>query len=365
MKTLRTGFTTGTCATAGAKAGILAIKEQKSIDTVDVLLPRGTVAKIKIMRCEFDDASATCTVIKDGGDDPDVTHGAEIITKVILDRKSNGIQIHGGKGVGKVTKPGLGLEIDTHAINPIPQKMIKQNVQDAGKELLHNTGVLITISVPKGEEIAVKTDNPRLGIIGGISILGTSGIVTPFSTASYAAAIRQNIEVARAMNEDTVVLTTGGRSEEYAMNIIKLEDHCFVQMGDFSGYAVRECAKNGITIAYVMGFVGKLAKMAAGIKQTHVKGSKVDMEMLAEIAQKCGANEKTIKTIRKANTARHVLEIVQGDKIKGFFDKICHMVQDRMVEHSDDKVEIRVILFDFDGTVLGRYGMDQDRHCIK
>ena len=236
--TLRTGFTTGTCAAAGAKAGVLAIKEQKNIDAVDVLLPRGTFAKIQIIKCEFQSSSAICTVIKDGGDDPDVTHGAEIVTKISLEGEPEQIRIQGGKGVGKVTKPGLGLEIGKHAINPVPKKMIEQSVREIGKEMLHDTGILVTVSVPNGEKIALKTDNPRLGIIGGISILGTSGIVTPFSTASYAAAIRQNIQVASAMKDDTVVLTTGGRSEEYAMKTIKLADHCFVQIGDFSGYAI-------------------------------------------------------------------------------------------------------------------------------
>ena len=352
--TLRTGFTTGTCAAAGAKAGMLAIKEQKNIDTVDVLLPRGTFAKIQIIKCEFQSSSAICTVIKDGGDDPDVTHGAEIVTRISLEGNPKQICIQGGKGVGKVTKPGLGLEIGKHAINPVPKKMIEQSVREIGKEMLHDTGILVTVSVPNGEKIALKTDNPRLGIIGGISILGTSGIVTPFSTASYAAAIRQNIQVASAMNDDTVVLTTGGRSEEYAMKTIKLADHCFVQIGDFSGYAIRECAKNGIKIVYIMGFIGKLAKMAAGVKQTHVKGSKVDMKLLAEIAQKNGADEKTVKRILEANTARHVLEIIQEDKIAGFFDEICHVVQDRMMEHSEKKIKINVILFDFHGAILGR-----------
>ena len=248
--TLRTGFTTGTCAAAGAKAGVLAIKEQKNIDAVDVLLPRGTFAKIQIIKCEFQSSSAICTVIKDGGDDPDVTHGAEIVTKISLEGEPEQIRIQGGKGVGKVTKPGLGLEIGKHAINPVPKKMIEQSVREIGKEMLHDTGILVTVSVPNGEKIALKTDNPRLGIIGGISILGTSGIVTPFSTASYAAAIRQNIQVASAMKDDTVVLTTGGRSEEYAMKTIKLADHCFVQIGDFSGYAIREWCYNSACSKY-------------------------------------------------------------------------------------------------------------------
>ncbi len=352
---LRTGFTTGTCATAGSKAAVLAIINQKEIDSVEVILPKKKTIKIKITSCEFDKKSAKCSVIKDAGDDPDVTQGAEIQTEISLTDKPNQIEIDGGKGVGRVTKPGLGLEIGSAAINPIPKKMITENILDVAKDLLQKNGIKVVISVPKGEELALKTDNPRLGILGGISILGTSGIVIPYSTASFAASIRQSLDVTIAMGNDTVVLTTGGRSEDFSRNIINLPDHCFVQMGDFSRYTIQQCAKKMIKKAYIAGFIGKLTKIAMGIKQTHVKGSKVDMRFLSQLAQRCNANIKTIDEIKKANTARHVYEIAARENLVGFFDMICSEVYKQMTRHSENKLEIDVIMFDFDGKVIGRF----------
>jgi len=293
-------------------------------------------------------------VIKNGGDDPDVTHGAEIIVELSFTGKINEIDIDGGEGIGIVTKPGLGLEINKPAINPVPKKMITENLREVGKEILLEKGIRVIISVPKGKELGPKTDNPRLGITNGISILGTSGIVIPFSTAAYAASIRQNVDVVIAMGNDTVVLTTGGRSEDFVKKIVDLPEHCFVQIGDFSGYAIQQCGKKDIKRAYVVGFIGKLAKMAAGVKQTHVKGSKVDMSFLSELAQKCNANESVIQDIEKANTARHVSEIIQENKIEGFFDLICGETYKHMRKHSEEKVPIDVILFDFDGNILAR-----------
>ncbi|MDH3341927.1 MAG: cobalt-precorrin-5B (C(1))-methyltransferase CbiD, partial [Nitrosopumilus sp.] len=219
---LKTGYTTGSSATAAAKAALLSILGQEKIENVEILLPKRSFIKIPLYSCKFESDKAKCSVIKDGGDDPDVTHGAEIIVELSLTEKINQIEIDGGEGVGIVTKPGLGLEINKPAINPIPKRMIIENLRDVGEQILLKKGIKIIISVPKGRELGPKTDNPRLGIVNGISILGTSGIVIPFSTASYAASIRQNLDVAIAMGNDTVILTTGGRSEDYAKKIINL-----------------------------------------------------------------------------------------------------------------------------------------------
>ncbi len=351
---LRTGYTTGTSATAAAKAALLSIINQTKIENVDVKLPKGNFIKIPIHLCQFDKNGAKCSVIKDGGDDPDVTHGAEIIVELSFTDKISEIEIDGGEGVGIVTKPGLGLELNKAAINPVPKKMIKENLREITDKHLVKKGIKVIISVPKGKELGPKTDNPRIGILNGISILGTSGIVIPFSTASYAASIRQNIDVAIAMGNDTVVLTTGGRSEDFAKKIVDLPEHCFVQMGDFSGYTIQQCARKEIKKAYVVGFIGKLAKMATGVKQTHVKGSKVDMNFLAELAKKCNANEITIESIKKANTARHVSEIIIENNVKGFFEEICNETYRHMRKHSEEKVPLDVILFDFDGNILAR-----------
>jgi cobalt-precorrin-5B (C1)-methyltransferase len=351
---LKTGYTTGSCATAASKAALLSIINQEKIEKIDILLPKRSYLQIPIDSCEFESDKAKCIVIKNGGDDPDVTHGAEIIVELSFTEKINEIEIDGGEGVGIVTKPGLGLEINKPAINPVPKKMIIENLREAGKKILLEKGIRVIISVPKGKELGPKTDNPRLGIVNGISILGTSGIVIPFSTAAYAASIRQNLDVAIAAGNDTVVLTTGGRSEDFAKKIVDLPEHCFVQIGDFSGYAIQQCGRKDIKKAYVVGFIGKLAKMAAGVKQTHVKGSKVDMSFLGELAQKCNANESVIQEIKKANTARHVSEIIQKNKIEGFFDLISSETYKHMRKHSEEKVPIDVILFDFEGNILAR-----------
>jgi cobalt-precorrin-5B (C1)-methyltransferase len=352
---LRWGYTTGTTATAATKAALLALISGKPVEQVTVSLPKGGGAELKIAWTQINGGAVTCAAIKDGGDDPDATHGAEICSTVSYNDNVGQIRIEGGKGVGRVTKPGLGLEIGKAAINPTPMKMLLEAVAQVASEELTNHGISVEISVPKGEEIARKTDNPRLGIVGGISILGTTGIVLPYSTASFAASIRQSLDVAIAMGADTVVLTTGGRSEDFAKSQFRLPDHCFVQMGDFSGYSVKQCASKQIKKAIIAGFIGKLTKMAMGVKQTHVAGSHVDMEFMAKVAIQCSASSDVVSEIRSANTARHVAEIVSKNNVIGYFDAMCKAVHDQMRTYADRRVEIDVIMFEFDGKVIGRY----------
>lgn len=356
--TLRTGYTTGTTATAATKGALYALINGKPMEQVAVSLPKGRAATLRIAWTKSENnGKVTCASIKDGGDDPDVTHGAEICSTVSFSKNANNIHIDGGKGVGRVTKPGLGLEIGKAAINPTPLKMLEQAVREVAGHQLEKQGVDVVISVPNGEEIAKKTDNPRLGILGGISILGTTGVVLPYSTASFAASIRQGIDVATAMDADTVVLTTGGRSEDFAKELFKLPDHCFIQMGDFAGYSIKQCA-NKVTIRQVIiaGFIGKLTKMAMGMKQTHVAGSHVDMEFMAQLAAtECEAPPNVVKEISSANTARHVSEIIKKNNIVSYYHHICKKVYEQMHEHAKGRLQIEVILFEFDGTVIGAY----------
>jgi cobalt-precorrin-5B (C1)-methyltransferase len=356
---LRTGYTTGTSAAAATKAALLALISGKTVDSVVVSLPKEKKATIKIARTRIEgNDSATSAVIKYAGDDPDVTDGAEICSTVSIVDQIGEIIIDGGKGVGRITKPGLGLEIGMPAINPTPLKMIEQAVREvASVPYLKQNGISIIISVPKGVEIARRTDNPRLGILGGISILGTTGIVLPYSTASFAASIRQSLDVCVALGTYTVVLTTGGRSEDFAKGIFgkSLPDHSFVQIGDFAGYAIKQCSNKKIQKAVIAGFIGKLTKMAMGIKQTHVKGSHVNMEFMAKIAAECNSSESVVEEIRRANTARHVSEIINKNNVSGFFDLICKRVYEQMYEHSKRELEMKVIMFEFDGHVSGQY----------
>jgi cobalt-precorrin-5B (C1)-methyltransferase len=356
--TLKTGYTTGTSATAATKAALLALISGKAVDNIFVSLPKGGTAKLKITWTKIEgNGSSTSAVIKDAGDDPDVTHGAEICSTVSFTDQVGKIVIDGGIGVGRVTKPGLGLEIGKAAINQTPTKMIEQAVREVAAKKLNDSGINVVISVPKGEELAKKTDNPRLGIIDGISILGTTGIVLPYSTASFAASIRQSLDVAIAMGIDTVVLTTGGRSEDFAKGLFAklLPDHSFVQIGDFAGYAIKQCANKKIRKAVIAGFIGKLTKMAMGVKQTHVRGSHVDMEFMAKVAAECNSSPKVIEEIKGANTARHVSEIIGKNNVSGFFDLVCKKVYQQMYEYSEGKLKLEVIMFGFDGKLCGQY----------
>ena len=351
---LRTGYTTGTTATAATKGALHALID-RPVDQVTVSLPKNKTATLKIAWTKIDGSRVTCAAIKDGGDDPDVTHGAEICSTVSLSKNAGRLSIDGGKGVGRVTKPGLGLDMGKAAINPTPMKMLEQAVREVAKEELKRHGIDVVISVPTGEEIAKKTDNPRLGILGGISILGTTGIVLPYSTASFAASIRQSLDVTLAMGADTAVLTTGGRSEDFAKEMFKLPDHCFVQIGDFAGYSVKQSANKKLREVVIAGFIGKLTKMAMGIKQTHVAGSHVNMEFMARLAADCNASPKVVEEIKGANTARHVSEIITKNNVAGYFDLICKKVYEQMSEHAKSQLKIRVVMFEFDGRVIGRY----------
>ena len=358
-RSLRTGYTTGTCAAAATKAALSALVSGNKLPKVNVSLPKDKHIVIDIAWIKFvDERSVTASVIKDGGDDPDVTNGAEIWSTVSLLESSNKIMIDGGIGVGRVTKPGLGLEIGKAAINPTPLKMINQAIEEIlEKQQKNRYGLAILISVPKGEEIAKRTDNPRLGIIGGISILGTTGIVIPYSTASFAASIRQSIDVSIAMGSDSVILTTGGRSEDFARSIFgnSVADHAYIQIGDFIGFSIKQCAIKKIKKAYVIGFIGKLTKMAMGVKQTHVKGSNVDMNFLATLANRCGANNELVKKIKLANTARHVGELIDQSGLSMFYDVLCEEVYNHLSKDSPSDLQIKIILLDFTGKVIGNF----------
>jgi len=358
-RSLRTGYTTGTCAAAATKAALSTLVNGEKLPKVNVSLPKDKHIVIDIAWIKFvNEKSVTASVIKDGGDDPDVTNGVEIWSTVSLLESSNKIMIDGGIGVGRVTKPGLGLEIGKAAINPTPLKMINQAIGEIlEKQQKNRYGLSILISVPKGEEIAKRTDNPRLGIIGGISILGTTGIVIPYSTASFAASIRQSIDVSIAMGSDSVILTTGGRSEDFARSIFgnSVADHAYIQIGDFIGFSIKQCAIKKIKKAYVIGFIGKLTKMAMGVKQTHVKGSNVDMNFLATLANRCGANNDLVKKIKLANTARHVGELIDQSGLSMFFDVLCEEVYNHLSKDSPSDLQIKIILLDFTGKVIGNF----------
>jgi cobalt-precorrin-5B (C1)-methyltransferase len=350
----REGFTTGACAAAAAKAAARLLVRGAPLDAIETTLPNGREVTFSLEQRTSDGARAVCSVIKDAGDDPDCTHGAELVAEVEL-RREPGVEIRGGAGVAVVTKPGLGLEVGSAAINPVPRR----NITDMVLEELTGSawaGAVVTISVPGGEEMAKQTTNARLGLLGGISILGTTGIVKPYSTAAFRASVVQAIDVARERGLTTVVLTTGGKSEAYAMKLHpELPEDAFIQVGDFIGTAVRHAARRKLSRAVIVGMMGKLSKMADGKMMTHAAGSEVNMDLLAEIALGLGARAELVEAIRGANTARHVLDLCKAEGLTGVTAEICRRVALHTSRHAGGALDVHATLVDFNGAVLGTH----------
>lgn len=351
---LRTGFTTGTCAAAAAKAAGLGLLSGSVPQEVDILLPIRKRVMLRVHHARVLPGQARASVIKDAGDDPDITHGAEIVSEVSWTESPQEIRIEGGEGVGLVTKPGLGLVVGSFAINPVPRKMIAQALKEALGEALKKRGARVIVSVPGGEELAQKTLNPRLGILGGVSILGITGIVKPYSRAAFKASIHQALKLARASGLTQAVLTTGGRTEEFAMALFKgLPQEAFIQMGDFVHFAQASALRLGFERITIVAMIGKMAKMAKGIEQTHAAGSSVDMGFLASLALELGASPALTDEILKANTARHVMEIVEHSGFKGFYQALCERTSATFKQRLGGKALFEAVLVDFEGNALG------------
>ena len=364
---MRTGYTTGACAAAAAKAATLALLTGEPVREVTIRLPIGRDATFQIEHCEIESGnsapSALCSVIKDGGDDPDVTSGAEICARVWQDAEGDSsVTLLGGQGVGTVTKPGTGIPVGDPSITRVPRRMITQSVRDAADSLGVSTSLLVEISVPDGEEIAKKTDNPRLGIVGGISILGTTGVVQPFSTAAWRASVNVSIDVASANELKHMVITTGTQSEVFAKRWLALEDMAYVNVGIFTGAALKRCVQRSIPRATLVGMIGKFSKIAMGKFVTHVAGNKVDPVFLASLAAECGASEDVQATMRNAASGRHFQEIALAHAseypgVMSVFDLLCERVCDEAHRYLDDRADdliVDAICFDFEGGVLGK-----------
>jgi cobalt-precorrin-5B (C1)-methyltransferase len=345
---LRRGWTTGTCATAAAKAACLLLRDGDAPSEVEVPLPRSDQRpSFAVERCELDGDAAVGVVVKDAGDDPDVTHGAHLTARVAL-RDAAGLELRGGPGVGTVTKPGLGLDVGGPAINAGPRAQIAAAVAevfDTGE-----VGVVVEVSVPGGEKMARRTSNPRLGIVGGISILGTTGIVRPFSTAAWRASVGQAIDVMDAQGEGTLVLTTGGRSERAARRLApELPEVCFVEVGDFTGYALKRAVALDFERCLFVGMAGKLSKLGAGVLMTHWTRSKVDPQFLAALTAEAGGDDDVVAAVSEANSARHAFELWEAAGVDGAPELLCAKVAANLAAYVKDRIAVDAIMVDFEG----------------
>lgn len=339
-KGLRTGWTTGTCAAAAAKAAVVGLVEGEAPHQVEVALPDGRRIAFPV---EVDGAPSRCVVVKDAGDDPDCTDGARMTADASW-AAGPATVLAAGDGVGTITKPGLGLDVGAPAINPVPRRMILDAVAEVTER-----PVALTFAVPGGEAMAAKTSNARLGILGGISILGTTGVVRPFSTAAYRASVVQQVDVAAAQGERTMVLTTGSRSERAAMRLCAVPEVCIVEVGDFTGIALRRAASAGMTSAVFVGMVGKITKLAAGVMMTHFHRSKVDGDLLAAAARAAGAPAHVVDAATATATARHFFEVCVQEGCLEPLRIVCEQARAACVAHVEGGLEVEVIMVDFDG----------------
>ncbi len=356
---MRTGYTTGSCAAAAAKAATLTLLTNQSVSEVTIHLPVGRDVTLAIHRCEWvGDDRVICSVIKDGGDDPDVTHGAEICVTVSRNPDLAGLRITRGPGVGLVTRPGTGIEVGEPAVTRVPRRMMAESVSEAAQSqgLPADAGFIAEVSVTDGEAIAEKTTNSRLGVLGGISILGSTGVVQPFSTAAWRASVHLAVDVAATNGLSHLVLSTGTRSEEFSRQCLDLPDMAYIEAGIFSGPSLKRCVMRKIERATHVGMVGKFSKMAMGYFVTHVAGNRVDTEFLAKLAAQCGASAAVQQEIRQASSARHFQEIAQANGLLAVFPIMCQMVCDeshKLLGDDADSLIVDAMCFDFEGALLG------------
>lgn len=322
---LRTGWTTGACATAATKAAFTALVTGAFADPVTITLPRGGTAAFALAEERLEAGAAQAAVIKNAGDDPDVTHGA--LVRATVRHALDGIAFEAGEGVGRVTRAGLPVPVGEPAINPVPREMMRTAIGEVAAEAGVPAAAHITISIPGGEALAAQTWNPRLGIVGGLSVLGTSGIVTPYSCAAWIHSIHRGIDVARAAGLTHIAAATGSTSERAAQAALALPDHAMIDMGDFAGGLLKYLRRHPVPRLTLAGGFAKLSKLAAGAIDLHSSRSQVDNAVLATLAAEAGAGTALAAAIANAPTAMAALALAQGEHVP---------LADRVAERAGD-----------------------------
>ena len=372
---LKNGVSTGACAQAAAKACALMLIQQKNLNTVEITLPIGEKRRFNLSGQKYSARSARCSVFKYSADRHDVTGGLEICCEIRKTKKS-GLTITGGKGVGKVTKPGLAIPVGDYAINPVPRAMITRDVTallpEADKEVVgrvprtrrlyksgnapakhHSKGFCVTISVPRGKEIAHKTYNPRLGIKGGISIIGTTGIVEPKSEAAFLISLSVELNVAKAAGHPVIFLASGYVGEKLLKKEFGIEEDAIIKIGDNVGYMLKECVEKKIKNVVLIGHIGKLVKVAGGMFNTHSKHGDARLEIIAAHAASCGAQPRLVRQLLKLKLAEQSVEILRHNKLMSVFDKIAGKVVERSREYCERKLTPACLLLTLDGEIIG------------
>lgn len=348
MKTLRFGYSTGTCAAAASKAALLRLLGCDDPREVEINLPAGRMMMVPVQSTELINQVARAVVVKDGGDDLDVTHGMQIVSRVGWS-KTPGVCIYGGEGVGRITKPGLAVPIGEPAINPVPRQMIRNALKDL---LPGERGVDVEISAPDGERVAKKTMNARLGVIGGISILGTSGLVRPMSREAFIDSLLPQISQALALGFETLVLTPGGMGERMAINR-GVNPDAIVQTSNFIGAILDECAGYNVPELLLFGHIGKIIKIAGGIFNTHSKVADARCEILAAHAAMLGASPSVVQDIMKLNTVDESIHLVQRNGLEKVYQTIADAASQRCQSRVASGIRVGTAVYALNGSILG------------
>ncbi|MGB9841681.1 MAG: cobalt-precorrin-5B (C(1))-methyltransferase CbiD [Candidatus Bathyarchaeales archaeon] len=349
---LKYGLSTGACAAAAAKAAVTALISNP-VDRVVIPTPIGIRFEIQVKESKKLGDVAVATVVKDAGDDVDVTDKLEISATVRLTDDGK-ITVKGDKGVGVVTKPGLPVPVGESAINPVPRSMIIAAVKEA---LPNGKGAEVVISVPEGEKVAKKTLNAKLGVVGGISILGTTGVVKPLSLEACRRSLVPQIDVALAKGHNCVFLVPGNIGERIAKKLFNVPDEAIIQTGDFMGYMLDKAVEKGVKEITLLGHPGKLVKLAAGIFNTHHKVADARGEVIAAYAAAVGADSQLVNKILASNTTEEAIALLkQANLLKQTFDKIAEKVASRVMERVKNKIKVNVMLVSMDGAILGTWG---------
>ena len=353
---LRSGWTTGACATAATKAAYTALLTGDFPDPVTIGLPKGQTPAFALATEDLEPsrASATAGVVKDAGDDPDVTHGALVRATVRLLPPGSGVVFKAGDGVGTVTRPGLPLDVGEPAINPVPRELMRTHVAEVAARHGGTGDVEITVAVDHGEEIARSTWNPRLGILGGLSVLGTTGIVVPYSCSAWIDSIRRGVDVARAAGRTHVAGCTGSTSEKTVQAVHALPEDALLDMGDFAGAVLKYIRRHPVDRLTICGGFAKLSKLAAGHLDLHSARSQVDKGFLAELAAGAGADEALAAQVAEANTGLAALQLCRSQGVR-LGDAVATRARDEaLAVLRGAPVEVDVICIDRAGTVVGR-----------
>ena len=351
---LRHGWTTGACAAAAAKAAYQALLMGAFPDPVQITLPRGQQPQFALALQERGEGFARAGIIKDAGDDPDVTHGALIVAAVSLGAPGSGVGFKAGDGVGTVTRAGLPLAVGEPAINPVPRKIIAAALAEIAAAQGAGCDVVVEISVPGGEKIARKTLNPRLGILGGISILGTTGIVTPYSCSAWIHSIHRGIDVARAAGAGHIAASVGSTSERMAQAHHDLPDWALIEMGDFVGGVLKYVRAHPVPRLTLAGGFAKMCKLAAGHMDLHSKRCRVDFEFLAEQVRQAGGSDALIARARRAHTALEVWQLAEAANIP-LAGRIAELAREAaLTKLRGADIAVEVLICDREGRLIGQ-----------